>query len=461
MSTLAVVNMIPKSLSGEHNQDSEPNIAVNPENPLEIVATAFTPDPAHGPRAPIYVSSDGGATWALRTIVPGGEATADISVAFPTQGGSLYAGILNYTTFDLNILRTANPFGTATMTTLVDRADEDQPWVSAATVAAHDHVYVGHNNFNTAPRTATLELAPNARTKPAPAGFTPHVVEHRDTAGQDGPPVRNAVHSSGVIYGAYQRWVTVINQTATATDVAADIVVVRDDHWATAQHPFTSLKDPGDNHSGIRVAQNRLMHFTASVGPLGQERIGADLALAVDPTNAANVWLAWCDRVGGPASTDWTLHVRRSTDSGQTWSGDVRTASKAKNPALAVNDQGLVGLMFQQLVGAGAAAQWTTRIELTQDAWATPATRHIVHRALASQPPRDFLPYLGDYIRMVAVGHEFFGTFCGSNLPDMASFPHGVTYQRNANWTTHTLLRADNVTPVPVSIDPFFLHYVP
>jgi hypothetical protein len=36
-----------------------------------------------------------------------------------------------------------------------------------------------------------------------------------------------------------------------------------------------------------------------------------------------------------------------------------------------------------------------------------------------------------------------------------------VSYQRNANFTTHTLLRNDGVTPVPISIDPFFFHYVP
>jgi hypothetical protein len=43
----------------------------------------------------------------------------------------------------------------------------------------------------------------------------------------------------------------------------------------------------------------------------------------------------------------------------------------------------------------------------------------------------------------------------------MANFPNGVAYQRNANFTTHTLLRNDGATPVPVSIDPFFVHYAP
>src|SRR5213083_3349245 len=65
-----VVNMIPKSLSGETNQDSEPTIAVNPANPLQIAGSAFTPDPAGGDVAPIFVSNDGGMTWSLNAIVP-------------------------------------------------------------------------------------------------------------------------------------------------------------------------------------------------------------------------------------------------------------------------------------------------------------------------------------------------------------------------------------------------------
>ena len=38
----------------------------------------------------------------------------------------------------------------------------------------------------------------------------------------------------------------------------------------------------------------------------------------------------------------------------------------------------------------------------------------------------------------------------------LANFPNGVTYQRNANFATQTLLNNDGITPVNVSIDPFF-----
>ena len=43
-----VINMIPRSLSGETSQDSEPHLTVNPSNRKQIVGTAFTPDPPAG-----------------------------------------------------------------------------------------------------------------------------------------------------------------------------------------------------------------------------------------------------------------------------------------------------------------------------------------------------------------------------------------------------------------------------
>ena len=98
MGTVSVTNIIPQSLSGESNQDSEPNLAVNPQDTNQMVATAFTPSPMGGALAPIFVSTDGGATWSLRNVVPGagnpGFPTKDITVSFATSGGTLYAAIL-------------------------------------------------------------------------------------------------------------------------------------------------------------------------------------------------------------------------------------------------------------------------------------------------------------------------------------------------------------------------------
>src|SRR5437773_60637 len=106
---IKVVNIIPQSLSNEDNQDSEPNIAVNPANTQQIAVSAFTPDPLGGANAPIFVSSDGGNTWTLNKIVPGEGTvgTGDITIRFGTQNNRFYAGILRGDAFlQLNILRT-------------------------------------------------------------------------------------------------------------------------------------------------------------------------------------------------------------------------------------------------------------------------------------------------------------------------------------------------------------------
>ncbi|GAA0594199.1 hypothetical protein [Streptomyces crystallinus] len=459
MSTLKVVNITPVALSGDTTQDGEPNLAVNPEKPKEMVATAFTPDPMGGSLAPIYVSTDGGDTWVLRSIVPGGTddlGTGDISVSFASRGGTLYAGILNGQAAEaditrMQILRAPSIASTATMDILVSRDEEDQPWVVAGSIgangAAHDRVYVGNNNFGLGSKqTATVDVSGNARTAAAPAGFVATAIERRGTAGQDGPPVRIALHPGGTVYAAFQSW-----QNTQGLNITFDVVVTRDDSGGLGAHPFQDLKDTVDHVVGQRVATGRFVKFNAM---MGQERLGGDLSIAVDPTDAGSVWVAWCDRVGGVTGVDYTLHVRHSADHGQTWSDDVRTITDAKNPALAVNSDSLVGLTYQQFT----QAQWVTALELTADGWQTPPQRQVLHQAPANVPARQGLPFLGDYIRLLSVGKDFYGVFSGNNTPDNANFPAGVSYQRHADFVHHQLLDLDNVTRVPPSIDPFFFH---
>jgi hypothetical protein len=151
------------------------------------------------------------------------------------------------------------------------------------------------------------------------------------------------------------------------------------------------------------------------------------------------------------------MHVRRSTDRGKTWSNDLRTIKNAKNPGLAINSNSELGLLYQAFTGS----RWVTTLELTVNGWSTAATTVVLQTASSATPARSFFPYIGDYVRMIAIGTGFYGVFCGNNTPDNANFPNGVKYQRNANFATKTLLALDGVTPVAVSIDPFFFHHTP
>jgi GT2 family glycosyltransferase len=448
---VAVVNMIPKALSGEHNQDSEPTLAINPADTTKMAATAFTPNPAGSGNAPIYVSTDGGQTWVLNAIVQSQIATADITVAFGDSGTNLYAGIIRLPMVDkkprLNIQRTNNFTANTPMQVLVDRTGTgvDQPYVQAATVAGNDHVYVGSNDFNGVPRTATVDLSLNAGTGATP--FVPPIrIESRGTgnANQDAPSIRPAIHSDGTIYVAFFGW---RSQTGGFTDITTDVVVVRDDNNGSGAHPFTALTD-SDGHAGKRVVQTVHDNFN---GFLGLERVGSSLAIAVDPTNSSTLYLAYADLQG--AAKVYTLHVRKSTDKGVNWSADLLTISNATNPSLAINSAGTVGLLYQELSGTGAGQRWVTHFRRSPDG--TNWDDLVLATAPANVPAKTFDPYLGDYVHLQAVDTVFFGVFCANNTPDMANFPSGVRYQRTANFTTHTLLDLTN-NPVPASIDPFF-----
>jgi hypothetical protein len=447
-----VVNMIPRSLSGESNQDSEASLAVNPSDPSQLAASAFTPDPLGGPNAPIYISTDGGKTWSLNSIVPSQLQTADITLRF---GGTnrLYSGIIPLPLppggTNLNILRTDDFTGSGLMEILSDRSGVDQPFVTASTVDGKDFVYVGNNSTGKSPRTASIDQSSDAAA--ASAGFSSLVIEDRDTgtAGQDGPPIRTAVSGNGkVVYGVFYRW-TAFDQITSL--VTADVVVVRDDNAGAGSHPFTALKD-SDTLPGLRVIKATTFPFVADSGVLGQERAGGDLAIAVDPRNSQVVYLAYSNQ---PQST-YTLHVLRSQDGGKTWSNDLRTIPNAKNPGLAINSDGKVGFLFQQLVDRADGQHWVTHFERTTGGFQSPVADLVLSDTPADTPVAEGEPYLGDYLGLLALGKDFYGVFTANNTPDKNHFPAGISYQRNADFSRKVLLDTDGATPVAISIDPFF-----
>jgi hypothetical protein len=464
-----VVNIMPFAMSGETGQDSEPNIAVNPENPRQIAASAFTPDPMNGPNAPIYVSTDGGENWALNLIVPSQDSlvgTGDITLRFVNRGGRLYAGILRRPSVNnlrLDVLRTANFTAAAPMTVLVDRdttPGPDQPYIQAATAlgggaGGRDRVFVGNNDRPGAAggRTSTVDYHLDAAnsTPPPPSGFSTRVVETRNTASQDGFACRPALHWDGTVYVAFLAW-----RSSGTNGWNSDVCIVRDDNWAQGANPFQALVEPpapaGDGGVGMRVVRGIVLPFS---GNFGQQRRGSSLlSIAVSPRNSDTVYLAWGDSVG--AANTPTLHVRRSLDAGVTWSADIRTVQNALNPALAINSRGKVGFLYQQLAGTAPNQTWDTRLELTTDNWGS-VENYLLATTPSNAPAPAFQPYLGDYVHLLAVGKHFYGVFSANNRPNNANFPQGVRYQRAANFATQQLFQTNGVTPVAVSIDPFFV----
>ncbi|MGA7849962.1 MAG: hypothetical protein WCA13_12720 [Terriglobales bacterium] len=440
---IRVVNMIPKSLSGETNQDSEPQLTVNPENHRMIIGTAFTPDPGGGPLGPVYASFDGGDTWTLDLIVPGGEPN-DQSVRFGS-GSALYAGVLRGDHFlRMNVLRSAPYSGLSPMQVVVQRDTIDQPYVSTTHSAGKDRVFVGNNDASSGPYRGSVEHSPDARNAPPPAGFAQTVLDPRLTI-RDSPSNRAAPHRDGTVYMAYFSW-------RTSGPVQADVVVARDDHFATGGSPFTDLIDT-DGKAGKRVALSVPIPWFFYVA---NERLGSSLSIAVDPRDSNVVYLAWGD--GSHPGSQQTLHVCRSIDRGATWSADLFSVPNATNAALAVTTSGKVALLYQQAVGSSGSLRWETHLQVTHDAWSTPAEDIILANTPVDSATYVYDPYIGDYADLQAVDHEFHGIFSAHNFPDMANFPHGVQYQRNADFATHQLFDLSGITTVANSIDPYYFN---
>ena len=468
-----IVNIIPRQMSFETNNDSEPNLDVSPTNPLHMAASAFTPDPTGGPNAPIFISRDGGKTWTINSIVPGGNndnGTGDITLRFSRTTDKLYAAILRgdvpQGTLRMNILRTDDFASPATMTVLGSRDRMDQPYVQTMTTStgtAKDIVFIGDNDFNTNDgRTATLDFSNDAAT--GNGSFRSRRIDPRGApGGADAPSIRAAVHTDGTVYCAFMHFLSAGGPGATL--IRRDIVVVRDDNFGVGPNPFTALKDPGNNLAGRIVAPNRLVPFI-NKNFMGQERIGSSLSIAVDPrpSQSSTVFLAWADRVG---QNDYTLHVRRSTDRGVTWSSsDLLTITNATNPALAINSNGRIGFLYQQYTGpftpfqVSAANHWETHLRRSTDgiSW----DDLVLCRTPANVPAATGRPYLGDYLHLLTVGKDFFGIFSANNTPDRANFPAAkppdgqLIYQRNCDFDTHKLFDVNGTTRIDPSIDPFF-----
>jgi len=450
-----VVDMMPRPFSGERYQDSEPSIAVNPSNPAEVAGTAFTHDFSCAHEKPIYVSSDGGESWDLNCVLPSreppGGGLGDLMVRFGTRGG-LYAAWAPG--FHLKVLRADTAAAPGPMTTILDHADQtlDMPHIDVATVGGHDRVSVGSSKPYTFSSSATVDRAP-AGEAAAPSFLQTTIEEY---ALPDSGEVPVAVHPGGTTYAAFARLYSLPGGRTRLMDV----VVARDDPRADA--PFRGLLDP-DGRIGSLVVRERNVPFASAdgEGPFGQQRVyGSSIAIAVDRHDPPTVYLAWGDAQPGSVQT---LHVRRSTNGGRSWSADDLFAVRnATNAALAINTNGTVGFLYQQLMGptdgdpsTWRTQRWVTRLDRTNDAFA-----HVQRLVLVDFPAREVWrqgdPYLGDFLTMVAAGPTFYGPFSADNRPLRERFPSGVSYVRNVDLDAGTLLDLDG-RPVGESIDPFFV----
>ncbi len=235
----------------------------------------------------------------------------------------------------------------------------------------------------------------------------------------DARSIRPAIHRSGTIYAAY-----LACRSMGFPRNTMDVVVARDDNFAAGPSRFADLVDPGDSLPGVRVVKGVPVPGLGTL--LGHQRIGSSLSTAVDPREKRIVYLSWAD---GHGAADYTILLRRSDDSGVTWSSDLRSVVQATNPQLAINELGDIAFFYQKLHNPGSGNRWQIHVEISDAHDAFSAFDDIVLADIQDDngvgPTLDPTNPLGDYAGLMAAGEAFYGVFCGNNTPDLANFPHG------------------------------------
>jgi autotransporter-associated beta strand protein len=406
-----IVDIVPASMEKESVQNSEPNIAVNPANPNEIAISAFG---AKTPKNPIFLTADGGSSWKRLQYIRSFDCSLDWSASGHAYLAHLTGG--GGTVMASAKLRKATGgyrFTNLPGNYVPGRGGPDQPWIQAVKVGTKDHVYIGFNDLSKASRTASIRFSlDDGQT------WQNTVIEHTVPGlSQDGSCVRVGVKGT-TVYGVFERF----NDNSGQVDVSGDVVLTRDDN--SGKNHFNDLP-------AVTIASNQI--FPQS--DLGDERLGSDLSIAVDPNDAAHVYVAFAT-----GSTPKVV-VYESKNSGTSWSLVYTAANNTGLPALAVTTNSVVGLLFTKY----ASGNLETHLIRTNDDFSTAPTDTTLSRFTNGNPASQFDPYIGDYEDLAAVGTTFYGTFCASN--NTSKFPTQPTFLRN-----ESLLGGS----VDYSIDPFF-----
>jgi len=456
--TITIVNMIPASSSGETNNDTEPSIAVNPANPQQVAGTTFTPDPTGGTQGPVFRSVNGGTTWDLPDFFP--TQTIDQTLRFAGISNILYASYIDPSD-NMHIVRipdlAVNGLA-ANLKTVAGTAGGnvfDQPYIESYTDmggggANTDRIYVGGNDWTLNSANPPAVIVQSLDAGIAAPVFTENTLESR-AIHRNGPQVRTAAHADGTVYAVFYSFTAggLLSDT-NWTAITANVTIVRDDNWGNnGAPPYADLLDT-DSKAGKRIATG--IQFTWDY-ILGEERTAGDLSIAVDPTNSKNVYVAWAELLSGV----YTLHLMNSATGGATWSADLFAGAitNATHPCLAINSQGKIGFLYQQITGVGSTQTWETHFRSSPDGIAWDDT--ILCTAINS-PTVNTIFSLGDYTHMMAVGKNFYGVFPADNTPNLANFPSTATviYNRNHNFATQQLFANNGVSVVSDSVDPFF-----
>jgi hypothetical protein len=432
----------------------EPDIAINPVHPNEIVVHAGFG--GWDGNAPNFVSQDGGLTWTPRNQIPpppGAPNTSgcpcDITQDWGLNG-ILYGAYLTGNT-DVFSASTGNPFTNpfgyfliAANAQLTDfngtLGAADQPWLLTnpdPTTPAQTDTYVAYDDFTTTK--VRVSAAPNS----SPPNFTADNVVAPFTGGGINPGSRLAVDPrTGAIYSLWQ------NCTANCGGSPK-----------TIGYQLNRSLDAGltwklnGSAIGINVASGVTVQPTPKFGTVNALLGGIDHA-AVDPTTSA-VYVVY-GAANGSASQGLLIPTNAIIGAPHQVSPP---GLQAALPAVAVAPNGTVGVLYTSFdrFDVNGFPIFSGHFAFSTDQGMTFTDQTLLtflSPALSDDPPlnNDRQRVLGDYQQLKVVGGTFYGAVTGNGAA-----LGGPTANNDAIFFKVTLAPQINLNINPVDIGPVCL----
>src|SRR5262249_55340975 len=197
----------------------------------------------------------------------------------------------------------------------------------------------------------------------------------------------------------------------------SEIVVVRSDNGGADD--FKALGTSG-NGNAVTIAtpvsiftDDENTHLT-----LGQERIGSDIAIAVDPNNANHVVVVYGDAPGPNDANLAQLVVRESIDGGATWNQKFTTPSSVRSalPGFHILPNGAIGLLYASY--DPKTNELSDHLLTTTDDFATTNDITLARQTNSLPTANGDDPYIGDFFGLTSRGNTFYGIFSASNADD-------------------------------------------
>ena len=426
-----VNNTDPTLTNTDTFSDTEPSIAISPDNPNNIVITAFSGAwSSPGSFAPWWQSTDGGNTWTKQFTIPAPPGISGaagcpcdqevdyarggaVSGTFLTVPTNVYSGTSTDPSSSAAFMW--NVIGGVTQRTNsagVNIADQPQLMLGVDPFVDQDDIYVAYDDFSGSPN---MRVAGSPGTSPSnPPDFSAIDNLTGFSTGFVNPGHRlTTAPVSGAVYSLFQQ-VDHLNPDGSKN---INFILNRSTDggqtWGLNGSP-----------TGVIVANGDSVQPTPKFGTVNALLGGVD-HVAVDP-GSGDVYVVYGNRDSATRNT--RLSIVRLTDDGAGGliigpSNFVTDQVEAALPSVAVTNDALhtVGVLYDTFDGFDPTTtipMFSAHLAISQDQGIT-FTDQVLETFLS--PAKDSgnqrQRVLGDYQQLKAVGSTFYGVFTGNGVP--------------------------------------------